>query len=105
MVDPVGGDTTARSWQVLRCGAALVAIANPSAEGSGGRDDVRGTYFVVRPDAGQLRELALLIDGQQLHPVVSAVFELAAVPEAFCAPPACGAPGKVVISVEDRAAH
>jgi hypothetical protein len=67
VLDPVGGDTTARSWQVLRSGAALVAIAEPPAEGRGGRGDVRGRYFVVRPDAGQVRELALLIDGQQLR--------------------------------------
>lgn len=101
MLDHLGNS----SPQVLRSAAALVAIADPSAEGSGGRDDVRGRYFVVRPDAAQLRELALLIDGQQMRTVVSAIFELAALPEAFRAQPARGAPGKVVISVEDRAAH
>jgi NADPH:quinone reductase-like Zn-dependent oxidoreductase len=42
VVDPVGGDTMARSWSVLRPGGILVAIAEEPPEGHGGRDDVRG---------------------------------------------------------------
>jgi len=103
VIDPVGGDTTARSWQVLSSGATLVAIAEQPAEGNGGRADARGVYFVVRPDAGQLRELAALIDTQQLRPMVSAVFELSALPEAFRAQRARRAPGKVVISIGSTA--
>jgi NADPH:quinone reductase-like Zn-dependent oxidoreductase len=64
-----------------------------------GRGDVRGVYFVVRPDGGQLRELAALVDKQQLRPAVSAVFELAALREAFQAQRAARLPGKVIISV------
>ncbi len=103
VIDPVGGDTTARSWQVLRSGGILVAIAEQPPEGNGGRAEVRDVYFVVRPDAGQLRELAMLVDKQQLRPMVSAVFELSALPEAFRAQRARGAPGKVVISIGSTA--
>jgi NADPH:quinone reductase-like Zn-dependent oxidoreductase len=99
VIDPVGGTTTARSWPVMRSGGTLVAIAEEPDPSQGGRGDVRGVYFVVRPDGGQLRELAALIDKQQLRPGVSAVFELAALPEAFQAPRAARPPGKVVISV------
>src|SRR6516162_2648661 len=83
VIDPVGGTTTARSWPVMRSGGTLVAIAEEPDPSQGGRGDVRGVYFVVRPDGRQLRELAALIDKQQLHPGVSAVFELAALSEAF----------------------
>jgi NADPH:quinone reductase-like Zn-dependent oxidoreductase len=99
VIDPVGGSTTARSWPVLRSGGTLVAIAEEPAPGQGGRDDVRGVYFVVRPDGGQLRELAALVDKQQLRPAVSTVFELAALPAAFQAQRAARPPGKVIISV------
>jgi NADPH:quinone reductase-like Zn-dependent oxidoreductase len=99
VVDPVGGSTTARSWPVLRSGGTLVAIAEEPDPGHGGRADVRGVYFVVRPDAGQLRELSSLIDNQRLRPVASLVFELSDLAEAFRAQRGTRPPGKVVVSV------
>jgi NADPH:quinone reductase-like Zn-dependent oxidoreductase len=56
-------------------------------------------YFVVRPDAGQLRELASLIDNQRLRPMVSLALGLSHLPEAFRAQRGSRPPGKVVISV------
>jgi NADPH:quinone reductase-like Zn-dependent oxidoreductase len=103
VIDPVGGDTMDRSWQVLCGGGTLVAIAEQPPDGNCERHGVRGVYFVVRPDAGQLRELAILIDKQQLRPMVSAVFELSALSDAFRAQRARRDPGKVVISVASTA--
>ena len=99
-IDPVGGDTTARSWPVLRPGGILVAIADEP-DGHGGRDDVRSRYFVVAPDGAQLRELASLVDRGQLKAAVSQVFPLRSLPEAFAAQRARSAPGKVIIEVAD----
>jgi NADPH:quinone reductase-like Zn-dependent oxidoreductase len=99
VVDLAGGNTTARSWPVLRNGGTLVAVAEEPDPSQGGRADVRGVYFVVRPDAAQLRELASLIDTQQLRPVASLVFGLSDLPEAFRAQRGTRPPGKVVISV------
>jgi len=99
VIDPVGGATSARSWPVLRSGGVLIAIAEEPDTGTGGRGDVRGVYFVVRPDAGQLRELAGLIDNRQLRPAVSTVFELDALPEAFRAQRAARPPGKMIVHV------
>src|SRR6516162_1088379 len=65
VVDPVGGNTTARSWPILRGGGILVDIAEEPDPSKGGRSDVRSVYFVVRPDGGQLRELAGLVDKGQ----------------------------------------
>jgi NADPH:quinone reductase-like Zn-dependent oxidoreductase len=100
VIDPVGGDTMARSWPVLRPGGILVAIADEP-DGHGGRDDVRSRYFVVEPDGAQLRELASLVDSGQLKAAVSQIFPLSALPEAFAAQRARSAPGKVIIEVGD----
>ena len=100
VVDPVGGEVMARSWPVLRSGGILVAIAEEPDGDHGGRDDVRDVYFVVKPDGGQLRELAALISKQQLRPAVSAVFELADLAAAFRAQRPARAPGKVIIKVD-----
>ena len=105
VIDPVGGDVLARSWPVLRQGGTLIAIADEPDEQQGGRGDVRATYFVVRPDGGQLRELAALVDKQQLRPVVALSFELGDLPAAFRAQQQRPRPpGKVVVRV-DRAAR
>jgi NADPH:quinone reductase-like Zn-dependent oxidoreductase len=101
VIDPVGGATTARSWPVLRSGGILVAIAEEPDPGHGDRDDVRSVYFVVRPDGPQLRELARYGDGGQLRPVVSAVFELDELADAFLAKRGDRPPGKVVIRVRE----
>jgi len=99
VVDPVGGDITARSWPLLRSGGTLVAIAEEPDPSHAGRADVRGVYFVVRPDGGQLRELARLIDNRRLRPMVSLAFGLSDLPEAFQAQRRSRPPGKVVVSV------
>jgi NADPH:quinone reductase-like Zn-dependent oxidoreductase len=99
VIDPVGGTTTARSWPVLRSGGILVDIAEEADPAKGGRDDVRSVFFVVRPDGGQLRELASLVDKGQLRPVMSTVFELNDLAEAFGAQRGSRPPGKVIINV------
>lgn len=100
VVDPVGGEVMARSWPVLRSGGILVAIAEEPGGDHGGRDDVRGVYFVVEPNGGQLRELAALVSSRRLRPAVSAVFGLADLPAAFRAQRPARAPGKVIISLD-----
>jgi NADPH:quinone reductase-like Zn-dependent oxidoreductase len=93
------GDHHRRSWAVLRSGGILVDIAEEPDEAKEGRDDVRSVFFVVRPDGGQLRELAGLVDKGQLRPVVSVVFELSELAEAFGAHRGSRPPGKVIINV------
>lgn len=105
VVDPVGGEVLARSWPVLRSGGILVAISDEPDSGQDRRGDARAVYFIVRPDGGQLRELAALVDRQQLRPAVSLIFELGDLPAAFRAQQhGPRPPGKVVVRV-DRAAH
>ena len=93
-----------RSWPVLRSGGILVAIAEEPGADHGGRGDVRGVYFVVRPDGGQLRELAALAGKRQLRPAVSVTFELGGLAAAFRAQQhGPRPPGKVVVRVDRTA--
>jgi NADPH:quinone reductase-like Zn-dependent oxidoreductase len=84
---------------VLRSGGILVDIAAEPDQAKGGRDDVRSVFFVVSPDGGQLGELASLIDAGRLRPVVSTVFALKSLAEAFGAQRGSRPPGKVIIDV------
>ena len=72
--DTVGGDTLARSWQVVKPGGAFVSVVSRL-----NGQPVRGhplLYFIVEPSGAQLREIGALIDAGQIHPVVDQAFPL-----------------------------
>jgi NADPH:quinone reductase-like Zn-dependent oxidoreductase len=94
--DTVGGETLERSWGVLKPGGRLVTIA---ASGEQTTDErVRAAYFIVEPSRTQLSEIARLIDGGALRPVVDVVFPLAEARQAYQHKPSRG---KVVLRVVD----
>jgi len=94
--DTVGGETLERSWGVLKPGGRLVTTA---ASGEQTTDErVRAAYFIVEPSRTQLSEIARLIDGGALRPVVGAVFPLAEAGQAYQHK---ASHGKVVLRVVD----
>jgi NADPH:quinone reductase-like Zn-dependent oxidoreductase len=94
--DTVGGETLERSWGVLKPGGRLVTVA---ASGERTTDErIRAAYFIVEPSRAQLAEIARLIDGGALRPVVGAVFPLAEARQAYQYKPVRG---KVVLRVVD----
>ena len=96
--DTVGGETLERSWGVLKPGGRLVTVA---ASGERTTDErIRAAYFIVEPSRTQLAEIARLVDGGALRPVVGAVFPLAEARQAYQHKPSHG---KVVLRVADGA--
>ncbi len=92
--DTVGGETLERSWGVLKSGGTLVTIA---ASGERTADErTRAAFFIVEPSRQQLEEIARLIDGGTLRPIVGSVFPLAEARQAYQHKPAHG---KVVLQV------
>lgn len=88
VLDTVGGETLARSWNVLRPGGRLVTVG---AEGERTTDPrVRDAFFIVQPSRAQLVNVARLIDAGDLHPLVGAVYDLTDTQSAFTHPPANG---------------
>jgi NADPH:quinone reductase-like Zn-dependent oxidoreductase len=86
VIDTVGGDTLARSWQVLR------------------PDGVRSVYFVVAPHREQLTEIARLVDAGALRPMPGPVFPLADTATAVTIQRDQHIRGKVVIQVRPEGA-
>ena len=77
-------------------GGRLVSVADP---GEGTTDErIRAAYFIVEPRRTQLAEIARLIEGGTLGPVVGAVFPLAEARRAYQHKPVRG---KVVLRVVD----
>ena len=72
----------------------LITVAASRERTTDGR--VRAAYFIVEPSRTQLAEVARLIDGGALRPVVGAVFPLAEARQAYRHKPSHG---KVVLRV------
>lgn len=95
--DAVGGETLARSWELVRSGGRLVTIAADSESLKEQR--AREAFFIVEPNHEQLAEVAALLNAGKLHAFVDAVFPLEQVREAYDAARRGGHRGKIVLQV------
>lgn len=83
VLDTVGGETLARSWQVLKPGGVLISIVSEPRPANGDHSGIHGVFFIVRPNRAQLIEIARLIDAAVLRPVVDSVLPLSQARKAF----------------------
>lgn len=96
--DTVGGDTLARSWNVLRPGGRLVTIASAGEATSDPR--IKEAFFIVEPNRAQLVAVARLVDAGELHPAVDLVVPFARSDAAYAQKVARpNGHGRVVIAV------
>lgn len=91
--DTVGGEALAASRVLLAPGGRIVSVAEEPPAG------LEATYFVVTPDAEQLRELGVLLKAGTIVPAVDSVFPLERAQEAFVRLERRGKHGKVVLEV------
>jgi NADPH:quinone reductase-like Zn-dependent oxidoreductase len=83
VLDLVGGETQARSWQVIRHGGILVhggvLVSTVGVPTSGIPQGIRAVAVVLNPKAErQLQQIAQLIDAHQIEVTVEKTFELSA---------------------------
>ena len=98
--DTVGGESLARSWQVVKDGGVVVSVVSPRPADDPTQTRARFAWFIVEPSGEQLRAIGDLIDAGQIHPVVNQVFPLAEARNAWEAAASGHAQGKIVLRVE-----
>jgi NADPH:quinone reductase-like Zn-dependent oxidoreductase len=76
VLDTVGGDTLARSYQVLRRGGTVVTLVGRIQRFKTWWYGVTGKSILVRPNAAQLVQIATLVDQGKLKPQIDTVYEL-----------------------------
>ncbi len=76
VVDTVGGETTERSWQVLRPNGMLVTVAGRLSPEAGQAHGVRAAS-AGRASPEKLKQISELLEAKQLTPAVRALFTLA----------------------------
>jgi NADPH:quinone reductase-like Zn-dependent oxidoreductase len=101
VLDTVGGDTLERSWKVVRKGGTLVTIVGDAPEEKMKEFGVRGASILVQPDRSELDQIAQLIDGGSLRPVIEAVYPLSQARPAYEHGLRGHNRGKVVLQVEE----
>lgn len=96
--DAVGGETRARSWQVLKPQGRLVTVSSDVEDTAEQRD--KDAFFIVEPNRRQLEEVGRLIDEGKLKTFVSAAVPLQDAAMAYSGTVPNRLPyGKVVITV------
>jgi NADPH:quinone reductase-like Zn-dependent oxidoreductase len=101
--DTAGGDTLARSWQVVKPGGMLVSVVSPrpSADAIKGHD-VRFAWFVVQPNREQLVQIGALIDAGRIRPIIDTVLPLAQARQAYEQGAKGHTRGKIVLRVVEE---
>jgi len=99
VLDTQGGDTQQRSWKVLKKGGMLVSIVqSPSAE-EAAKHGAKSAIFRRQPNAGELNEIARLVDSGKVKVVVDSVLPLSAAPRAHELSQTGHARGKLLLQV------
>lgn len=99
--DTVGEEVQQRSWQVLKKGGILVSILALTVPDDVAARGLRSAYVFVQPNAAQLGQIAELIDGGHVKPVVETVLPLSEVRQAHILSQSRHARGKIVLRVVD----
>lgn len=99
VLDSVGGQTTGDSVKVLKKGGILVSIVGPPPRKLADDAGVRAAAILVKPSADQLAQIAKLVEGGTIKPVVGHEFSLKDVAKAHEQSETGHTRGKIVLRV------
>lgn len=97
--DLIAGETQQRSWTVLKDGGVLISTLQKPDEKAAAARNIRATNYIAAPNAQQLEEIARLIDGGKVKPVIRATYALEDVARAHRHMENDHIQGKVVLKV------
>jgi len=97
--DTIGGETQARSFDVLKPRGVLVSAVSPPAAETAAARGVRATMVGVQPNAAQLTEIAAFIDAGKVKPFVETVLPLSETARAHELSQSGRTRGKIVLSI------
>jgi NADPH:quinone reductase-like Zn-dependent oxidoreductase len=99
--DTVGGETRRRSWRVLKSDGRMITIAAVEEDSADERD--KKAFFIVEPNAEQLRKIGELLEEKRLRAVVDAELPFGAASMAYAGKVTQRqGRGKVVVTVQGQ---
>src|SRR6266536_2750941 len=102
VLDPVGRDTLARSYGVVKKGGIVVTLVSRCDEAELKKHEIRGASLSSHPDAAELSEITKLIDDGKIKPIVSQVLPLTDAPKADAQAATHHTRGKIVLRIADE---
>lgn len=102
VLDTQGGDTQRRSFEVLKKGGSLVSIVGGPDQNLAREKGVQATGILVKPDAGELAQIAALIDAGKTKVTISQVVPLADAAKAHQQIETGHTKGKIVLKVAEE---
>jgi NADPH:quinone reductase-like Zn-dependent oxidoreductase len=105
VLDPVGKDTLARSYAVVKKGGIVMTLVARLDKAELEKYGVRGAGIAVHPDAEDLTEIAKLIDDKRIKPIVTKVLPLSEAIAAQNQAETHHTRGKIVLRVSPEDPH
>ena len=102
VLDPVGRDTLARSYGVVKKGGWVVTIISRCDEAELKRHEIHGASLSSHPNSVQLAEITKLIEAGKIKPVVSHVLPLTDAAKADAQAETHHTRGKIVLKIADE---
>ena len=102
VLDPVGGDTLARSYGVVKKGGIIVSLVSRCDPAELEKHGIRGQSLSSHPDAAELAEISKWIDEKKIRPIVSRVLALSDAPRADTQAATHHTRGKIVLMIADE---
>jgi NADPH:quinone reductase-like Zn-dependent oxidoreductase len=102
VLDPVGGDTLARSYGIVKKDGVIVTIVSKCDEMELKKHKIRGVSLWSHPDASELGAITKLIDDGKIKPVVTQVLPLAEAAKADGQAETHHTRGKIVLKIADE---
>jgi NADPH:quinone reductase-like Zn-dependent oxidoreductase len=101
VLDPVGKETLTRSYGVVKKGGIVMSLVARPDPAEIKKRGIRGAGISVHPDAEDLTEIAQLIDGGKIKPIVTQVLPLSEAVAAQRQAATHHTRGKVVLRIAD----
>lgn len=102
VLDPVGRDTLARSYGVVKKGGIIISFVSDIDKAELNKHEIRGTPLGVNPNAAELAEITQMIEQKKLRPIISQTLPLAEGAKADAKAATHHTRGKMVIKIADE---
>ncbi|HYZ87709.1 MAG TPA: NADP-dependent oxidoreductase [Myxococcales bacterium] len=100
VLDPLGGETQARSWRVLKRGGMLINLIEDIDEEAARQAGVRTVDFGMEYDVEDLEQIAALVESGKIRPHISKVLPLDQAKQAMDLNQQGKSHGKIVLEIQ-----
>jgi NADPH:quinone reductase-like Zn-dependent oxidoreductase len=102
VLDPVGRDTLARSYAVIKKGGIITTLVARCDQAQLDKYGIRGASISVKPDSNELTEITRLIDEKKIKPIVTQVLALSDAVKAHEQAATKHTRGKIVLKIAEE---